>query len=130
MIVQEYQVSFFDSLIMMHETQDSEVSILLSPEYLPEIGFIAFEGSNPISAGFLRRVEGGFAQIDTLVTNADFDKNTRNQGLSAVVSVLIKTAKDLNLNGLMFLTSEESIIERAKELGFHYVNQVVMAKAL
>lgn len=130
MIIERYAPTMFDDLIKIHLTQKSETADLIQPEHVPEIGFIAKQDTTPIAIGFLRRLEGGFAQIDTLVTNADLNSSTRNEGLSAVVKKLLDTAKTLKLHGLLFTTAEPTIIRRAEELGFRQLNQVVMVKSV
>lgn len=125
--VNEYQKSYFDILLSMHESQDSDAGLFLSPETLPLIGYIASEGACHISAGFLRMVEGGYAQIDTLVSNKHMPSHMRHEGLSMVVDSLIKRSKDLKLKGLICLTGDKGILMRADTLGFHVVDQHVIA---
>jgi len=85
---------------------------------LPKIGYIALLNKQPIAAGFLRRVEGGYAQMDTLVSNPYFGSQIRNIGISKVVDWLMKDAKELGLTGILAFTSEQSILDRAKDKGF------------
>jgi len=97
---------------------------------LPKIGYIAFLSKQPIAAGFLRRVEGGYAQIDTLVSNPYFGSKIRNEGIDKVVNWLINDAKDLKLNGILAFTGEPSIIERAKDKGFTVFEQKLIGMRL
>lgn len=91
---------------------------------LPKIGHIALlSGKKPIAAGFLRRVEGGYAQLDGLVSNPHFGSIIRNQGITEVVNNLIRDAKALKLNGIIAFTADKSVILRAEAIGFHNVNQ-------
>lgn len=97
---------------------------------LPKTGYIAMVGDMPIAAGFLRRVEPHFAQIDTLVTNAYAGSILRNKGIELIVDELISDANRLNLKGILALTANEGILLRAEKLGFHIVPQTVIAKVL
>lgn len=94
---------------------------------LPKIGYIALLNDQPIAAGFLRRLEPCYAQIDTLVSNKYFGSQMRHIGVQKVVDSLIQDAKDLKLEGLICHTSDEGILNRAKALGFHIVEQKIIA---
>lgn len=97
---------------------------------LPKVGFISFIGKHAIAAGFLRKVEGGYALLDGLTSNAQFGSQFRHIGISKVVNELILTAKQLKLKGIIATTSDESIIKRAKTEGFQVLNEVVMSMPL
>jgi hypothetical protein len=97
---------------------------------LPKIGYIALLNNQPIAAGFLRRLEPSFAQIDTLVSNAHFGSIIRHQGIQLVVSSLIQDAKALQLEGILATTSDTGVLSRAKELGFVEVDQKLIALKL
>lgn len=84
----------------------------------------------PIAAGFLRRVEGGYAQMDTLVSNMHFGSIVRHEGITKVVNNLIEDAKVLKLEGVIAFTSDSGILKRAKELGFYALDQSLIALPL
>jgi hypothetical protein len=89
---------------------------------LPKIGYIALMNGHPIAAGFLRRVEGGYAQLDTLTSNKYFGSQIRHAGIVKVVDALLEDTKDLQLNGVIAFTRDVSIIKRAEDLGFHVLS--------
>lgn len=97
---------------------------------LPKIGYIVLLNKQPIAAGFLRRVEPTFAQIDTLCSNAYFGSQIRHIGITKVVDALISDAKSLKLDGILALTEDEGTINRALSLGFHIVDQKVIGLPL
>lgn len=97
---------------------------------LPKVGYIALLNSQPIAAGFLRRVEGGYAQIDTLVSNPYFGSQIRHLGIDIVVNSLIQDAKDLKLTGILAFTGEQSIVDRAKGRGFTVFDQKLIGVRL
>lgn len=128
--INEYQKSYFDILLSMHESQNYSDTLLLSPETLPLIGYIASEGSVHIACGFLRMIEGDVAMIDTLVSNASVPSQMRHEAISGIVNSLIQRAKDMKLKGLLCLTSDKSVLMRAATLGFNVVPQHVIALPL
>jgi hypothetical protein len=85
---------------------------------LPRIGYIAMLGKSPVAAGFLRRVEGGYAQLDGLCSNAYLGSLVRNEGITMVVAALIQESKDLKLHGIIAFTRDDSVLKRAAALGF------------
>lgn len=111
---------------MLHETNEISDTTFLNPDTLPKIGFIATEGAIPVCIGFLRMLEGGYAQIDTLVTNRDLTSHIRHEGISIVVNELLNKAKSLNLKGIISFTTSKDIIDRAQTLGFKQSNQQVI----
>lgn len=99
----------------------------ISMKTLPKIGYIALMNKQPIAAGFLRRVEGGYAQMDGLTSNAYFGSQIRHEGIRKVVDSLIADAKDLRLSGVIAFTGDHGILRRAKDLGFKTVDQSLIA---
>jgi len=95
---------------------------------LPKIGFIALMHQQPIAVGFLRRVEGGYGQIDTLASNPWFGSKIRHEGITKIVKALIDEAASLKLLGLLAITEDKSVIERSKDSGFQVLNQTVIVK--
>lgn len=103
----------------------------ISHTTLPKIGYTAnVNGLRGAAYGFLRMVEGGYAQIDTLTTHTKFSSEDRNKAISAVVDALIDIAKTINLKGIVCFTDNESVITRAKKLGFSVLNHTVIGKTL
>lgn len=100
------------------------------PDAYPALGFLVFDSATPVAAGFLRMVEGGFAQIDTLTSNKGLSSSMRHEGISMVVDHLIKQAKVMKLKGIYAHTKEESVLRRAAELGFRHVPEVIIALPL
>lgn len=97
---------------------------------LPKIGYIAFLNKQPIAAGFLRRVEGGYAQMDTLTSNKHFGSKIRHLGITKVVDALISDAKDLKLHGILAFTQDHGTLMRAEAIGFRKVEQTLIALPL
>jgi hypothetical protein len=97
---------------------------------LPKIGYIAMIGDQPIAAGFLRRLEPCYAQIDTLTSNPYFGSQARHEAVKLVVDALIQEAKALKLKGIISHTMDNGILMRAADLGFHVVPETIIALPL
>lgn len=102
----------------------------INNDTLPAIGYIAHTLGQPVAAGFLRMVEGGFAQIDTLMSNADLPSALRHEALCLVVDQLIADAKQKGIKGLYAHTKSKDVIKRAKLLGFKLLHQKIIVLAL
>lgn len=126
-----FKFKHFQHLLELHESQKYESMGALQYKLLPKIGFIAYLGEQPIAAGFLRRLEPNFAQIDTLVSNGHFGSRIRHEGVKIVVDSLINEAKRLKLSGIIALTKDTGTLTRAEDIGFHVIQDVkVIALAL
>lgn len=97
---------------------------------LPKTGYIVLMNDQPIAAGFLRRVEPCYAQLDTLTANAYFGSQIRHDGINLVVTTLLEDAKRLKLEGIISFTSDKGILTRAESMGFHKVDQSIIAIAI
>lgn len=102
----------------------------ISMKTLPKIGYIAMMGKQPVAVGFLRRLEGGYAQLDTFATNPFLGSKIRNEGLDLVVKNLLDDAKSLRLNGILAITEDQGILNRAKSLGFNEIPQKLIGLRL
>lgn len=125
-----FKFKYLPFLLEMHQSQGYDSISAINMRTLPKIGFIALMGDQPIAAGFLRRLEPCYAQLDTLVSNAYFGSQIRHQGVSLVVDELIKEAKRLKLEGILALTQDAGVLKRAADLGFHVVDQSVITISL
>lgn len=96
---------------------------------LPKIGYICYFGEQPLASGFLRRVEGGYGQIDTLTSNKMFGSIIRHEGIKLIVDTLIAEAQVLQMHGIISFTKDAGILARAQSIGFkHLETNVVVLK--
>lgn len=117
-------------LPLLHEMLKSQSYLGLSDinmKTLPKAGYIALMNNQPIAAGFLRKVEGGYAQLDGLTSNAYFGSQIRHLGVKLVVDTLLQEAKDLKLHGIIAFTKDKGVLDRAATLGFKVVEQTLIA---
>lgn len=126
-----------DDLVELHRGQgvaEDAIQLMLRLDALPSAGLIAYHVTSmakiPVAGGFLRLVEGGYGQIDTLVTNAKLPGAIRHLGVSKLVDALIAHANKCKLHGIICLTSDAGILKRAESLGFHVLNQTPIALKL
>lgn len=109
----------FKDLIELHSLQKYPEISEIKMKTLPKIGYMAYLGDQPIAAGFLRRVEGGFAQMDTFVSNPHFGSQIRHSAIEGVKCSLLSEARLLKLEGIIVLTNDLGIIGRAVDTGFN-----------
>jgi len=117
----------FNSLIDLLKSQNYPDLHNITYRTLPKIGYIAYLGSEPIAAGFLRRLEPCYAHLDTLASSGYFGSQVRHEGVSKVVDALIMEAKRLKLEGIVATTKDAGILKRAQSLGFKVVPQTIIA---
>lgn len=91
---------------------------VLPPHTFPRIGFLAYEGSVCIASAFLRKVEGGYAQLDGLCTNPEQPGHLRHIAIDKVVQCVLKRAAVLGLAHVMAFSVDAGTIERSKKHGF------------
>lgn len=131
--ITKFKVSkHLEPLEMMHIAHEYKDMEAISQEVLPNIGYICYSNQEYqyVAAGFLRMVEGGYAQIDTLVTNPAIEPSIRHEAINLLVSTLIQRAKELKLKGIYALTLQKDIIERAEATGFRVIDHKVVALRL
>lgn len=123
--IRAYDDSIYDDIIFMLNTQSFDVSHV-PKESMPAIGFVTYADGAPSAAGFLRRVEGGFAQLDGLVTNANLSGDIRSSSIDLVVENLLSEAKRLNLKGIIAFSRDTNTLIRAAAFGFKDIDQRVI----
>lgn len=123
----KYKETDFTSIIQMHALRDLPYP---NSNELPQIGCIIKENDTPIVAAFLRRVEGGYAQIDTLISNPNVDKSLRDIAIDKCLKLLVNCAKTLKLRGLVSFCEVPASITRAEKHGFKQLNHKLMGISL
>ena len=118
----------YQSLLDMLGDQNCPWIKTLSYKTLPKTGYIVMAGSMPIAAGFLRKVEGGYGQLDTFVTNPYAGAKLRHEAIEMVTEALLEDAKSLKLVGVILFSREKTIIDRASAKGFVLLPDSLLAK--
>lgn len=94
---------------------------------MPKIGYVSIERNKAIAFAFLRRVEGGFAQIDGLTSNPTASPEQRHVGIDLAVVSILNKAKKLNLSHIIATSADESTILRSQKHGFEKLPLSIMA---
>jgi hypothetical protein len=85
---------------------------------MPEYGYVVISDETIVSTAFLRRIEGGFIQLDGLCTNPSLPSSTRNKGIELVLSACYHKAKDLGYTRMLAMSIDESTLLRSINHGF------------
>jgi len=124
--IKEFLPIHLEKLIEMHAKQKSPTTSFITLDTLPKIGFIVCNEKEYVAAGFLRRLEGGFGQLDTFVTNPESSPKDRNDALNLLAERLINEAKALELRGIYAISSDVSVVCRAVATGFRLLDKVIV----
>lgn len=87
-------------------------------EEMPETGLIAYYDNIPAAAVFLRKVEGGYGQIDGLTSNPDLESSVRSDALDMVINHILIIAKNDGIKQLISFTSDKNTLLRSLRHGF------------
>lgn len=116
-------------LIARYWLEKHAMSVELANE-LPEVGYVAYNHTEPVAMGFLRRVEGDVGMIDSLITNPYSAKVDRNVAMDAIFNQLIETAKEFGLKSLIGYSQDDNTLTRARRYGFSEQPYAVMSANL
>ena len=95
---------------------------------IPNVGFIVNHNDlGPVALGFIRKCEGGFGMIDSMITNPTAPAAIRDAALDKLVSRLVASAKRRKLYKIFAFSEDEHTLERAKRHGFNVVSQTMIA---
>lgn len=93
---------------------------------MPKYGYVAIQGSVVVAMAFIRRVEGGYAQLDGLVSNSCLSASERHQGIDLVVSKVMEKAKSLGITTMTAASEDEGTIMRSQTHGFKKLPMAVL----
>lgn len=100
-------------------------------EDLPEIGFIAFDAQEPIAVGFLRKMEGPYAMIDSFISNPlVLSMMTRVHAIDLITQELIQKAKQLEIRHLMAFCEYTGTLKRSYRHGFKKLSCAMIGLSL
>jgi len=85
---------------------------------MPALGAVAFVNGAPIAVGHIRRVEGGYGQIDGFITNPHADPEMRNKALDVLLTHLLREAESKCRRGILSFSRDKNTIARAERHGF------------
>lgn len=97
---------------------------------MPKLGYVTIEGNTVIAAVFLRRVEGGYGQIDGLTSNPHCSPEERHCAIDLAVTRLLEEAKKLNIVNLLCTSTDSGTIVRSEKYGFKKLPLAVLVADL
>lgn len=115
MIVRPY-VHERDMMLAVKALKSRDMDVRLSCD-LPKHGLIALENDEVVAMGFIRRVEGDYAILDSYITNACMASELRDRALDVITRKLIKMAEANNIKKLIAFSQEPNIITRSMKHG-------------
>lgn len=85
---------------------------------LPKLGYVVYSNHIPVAAGFIRNCEGGIALFDSLIADPECNSEIRDECLDALVSHILRTAKEEGFIRMLAYTLNNRTLERSKNHGF------------
>lgn len=92
---------------------DREMNPPTTDEF-PTVGFIV----ESIAAGFLYKTDSSICLFEGVITNKECSAKQRNEALCLIAIAVLKAAKDFGFKKIFAFSEEETMIQRARELGF------------
>lgn len=86
----------------------------------PKIGFMVMHKypKEPIAAAFLRKIEGGYGQFDTLVTNPCASSQDRHEAIEMLTNQILRRAVELKMPHIRVITNDAGTLMRSQACGF------------
>lgn len=97
---------------------------------LPKIGYIAYNRSLPIAAGFVRSCEDDLGMIEGLISNPMAKSEDRHDGLDDVIDACIQYAKARGVKRLLAYSIDVGTIKRSQSHGFGRLPHVLVGMNL
>ena len=115
MVIKKYKPEHYGDLVRLLITQSAHIP---PTEETPKYGFMAFDDDKAIASCFLRRVEGGYGQIDGLVVDKTIAKCLKRQAIDTVIKKCRDKAKSLRMKGVLAFCQSDRTIVTALSHGF------------
>lgn len=96
----------------------SREAYLPGEDEMPATGFIVYDDQTPVAAAFLRRVEGGYAQVDGLTSNPHCSKERRHKALNLTIQRCVEAAEAMGVKHIISFCLDNSTTRRAELNGF------------
>lgn len=112
-------------LLLLHRNMDINLV-----NDLPEHGLIAIKDGIPIAMGFIRRIEGEYAMLDSYITDPKAAAPVRDRALETIGRKLIDMARNGGCKTLLAFSTDAHILARGVRWGFVPLEHKFMAKAL
>jgi hypothetical protein len=90
----------------------------MKKEFVPRVGYIVYNGPDPIAAAFLHQNDSGFATIADLIADPDSKVEDRSEALDFLISSLLETAKELGFTAVGAAAAIGKMVDRFVAHGF------------
>lgn len=117
------KVNHLNALLRMYESQGAYIP---KEHEIPKIGYIIVDKDEFVAACFLRKVEGGFGQIDGLVSNPLANSEQRHSALDLAIDKCLKAASKHGIKQLISFIRDVSALMRSNRHGFVKHDQYVL----
>lgn len=97
---------------------------------MPALGWIIYAEGSPVATAFLRKVEGGFAQLDGLATNPHYPADGRDKALDELVTHVMSEAKRLKFKAVTATSRDKHTLLRSQRHGFTSTSHVYIVADL
>lgn len=114
LVIPYNQLSHSIHMEILLKSRDMDPSLVID---LPEYGLIAFEQGEVVAAGFIRRIEGPYAMLDSYITNAKVLSEVRDLALDRITDKLIKWTASHQITKVISFTADKNTIVRAEKHG-------------
>lgn len=106
-----------------HKTHAETLLTLRNMDYhlssdLPSYGLIAIEKNVPYAMGFVRRMEGPYAMLDSYISNPMSPYNRRDKCLDIITKKLVEWCEINAITKIVAFSENNAIVKRAQLHGF------------
>lgn len=85
---------------------------------LPRIGIVVYEEDHFIAAGFLRTCEGGYALLDSYISDPTMPPSIRDQALDMITKRLVKIGDSTGYRQIITISLDSNTLSRSQRHGF------------
>ena len=97
---------------------------------MPETGIIAQDAAGPIACVFLRKCEGGYAQVDGMTSNPERSPQERDAALHMLTRHIEYLAKRQGIRKLIAFSIDKNTLLRSYKHGYVSLPHTVIVKDL
>ena len=97
---------------------------------IPILGLVVTDKSTVVGMGFLRKCEGDYGILDSVITNPDCNSEQRHKALDMIFTEIIYLSKTINIYNLIGFSSDWGMIRRSYNFGFKKSDHHVLSLSI
>lgn len=97
---------------------------------MPKLGWLAIDEKRVVAMAFLRKVEGGYAILDGVITNPLIDGTVRHQALDALFAKAMEEGRKRGFKAILGTSTDVSTIMRSEKFGFEKLPHAYLVATL